>query len=665
MNRFFVSLCAVAVAGSALSVQALADRWTANPDGSIVWNLKGQLPHRDHLEMSGRQVSTIVRYGAEADSAAYLNITVLWPMLRTIPNNTHASLLRRFDWNPLTDLTVNGRPAGVEKLKSAHIDGTLELTATADAGRIGIERRVFPSPTHPMVLQQITLTNLSDKPMDVEVPSSRVVKSTPEAKGVKGAYTIVQTCKGFTKVLAPGESVTTDASIQAYSAAKGESELTPDAAAELAERRNLVGQWRGNLKVHTPNKDINNMFDFSKVRLAESIYETAGGPMHGPGGERYYAAIWTNDQAEYANPLFPFIGYDYGNASALNAYRHFARFMNPEYKPIPSSIIAEGIDIWNGAGDRGDAAMIAYGASRYALARASRAEAEELWPLIEWCLEYCRRQLTSDGVVASDSDELEGRFPSGDANLCTSTLYYDALLSASHLARELGKPAKVSSTYASEAKTLRAAIEKHFGADMKGFHAYKYYDGNDKLRSWISMPLVVGIFDRADGTIDALTSPYLWTDNGLLTEEGSKTFWDRSTLYTLRGVYHAGHPDKAQKLMDHYSHTRLLGEHVPYAIEAWPEGNQRHLSAESALYARVITEGLFGIRPTGFSSFDFKPSMPSDWNDMSLSDIHAFGTVFSIDVKRLSPSKLQVEIKTPKRTQKFTMAAGATKRVQL
>ena len=117
--------------------------------------------------------------------------------------------------------------------------------------------------------------------------------------------------------------------------------------------------------------------------------------------------------------------------------------------------------------------------------------------------------------------------------------------------------------------------------------------------------------------------------------------------------------------MDHYSHTRLLGEHVPYAIEAWPEGNQRHLSAESALYARVITEGLFGIRPTGFSSFEFKPSMPSDWNDMSLSDIHAFGTVFSIDVKRLSPSKLQVEIKTPTRTQKFTMAAGATKRVQL
>jgi len=94
--------------------------------------------------------------------------------------------------------------------------------------------------------------------------------------------------------------------------------------------------------------------------------------------------------------------------------------MNDDYKPIPSSIIAEGTDIWNGAGDRGDAAMIAYGAARYALARGDKQEAENLWSLIEWCLEYCHRKLNKEGVVTSDSDELEGRFPAGKANLCTS-----------------------------------------------------------------------------------------------------------------------------------------------------------------------------------------------------------------------------------------------------
>lgn len=50
--------------------------------------------------------------------------------------------------------------------------------------------------------------------------------------------------------------------------------------------------------------------------------------------------------------------------------------------------------------------------------------------------------------------------------------------------------------------------------------------------------------------------------------------------------------------MHEYSENRLLGEHVPYAVEAYPEGSGRHLSAESALYCRVITDGLFGINET-------------------------------------------------------------------
>jgi len=270
-------------------------------------------------------------------------------------------------------------------------------------------------------------------------------------------------------------------------------------------------------------------------------------------------------------------------------------------------IIAEGTDIWNGAGDRGDAAMCANGAARYALARADRTEAEELWPLVEWCLEYCNRKLTPAGVVASNSDELENRFPAGDANLCTSTLYYDALRSAVMLGRELGISAKQLNTYRDQANALEKAIEKHFGYEIEGFHSYRYYEGNDILRSWICMPLVMGIYTRTQGTIDALFSPRLWTDDGLLTQAGTETFWDRSTLYALRGTIAAGEVEKGMNFLKKYSHRRLLGDHVPYAIEAWPEGDQRHLSAESGLYCRIYTEGLFGIRPTGLRSFGMTP----------------------------------------------------------
>jgi hypothetical protein len=162
--------------------------------------------------------------------------------------------------------------------------------------------------------------------------------------------------------------------------------------------------------------------------------------------------------------------------------------MNPDYTPIPSSIIADGTSFWNGAGDRGDMAMIAYGAVRFALA-----------------------------------------------------------------------------------------------------------------------------------------------------------YGDRAALYALRGVLAAGETERAMDFLTRYSTRRLLGEHVPYPVEAWPEGNQRHLAAESALYCRVFTEGLFGIRPSGLRSFTATPRLPRTWDRMALRDVHAFGGVFDLVVTRVGP---QVRIDT-------------------
>jgi hypothetical protein len=177
------------------------------------------------------------------------------------------------------------------------------------------------------------------------------------------------------------------------------------------------------------------------------------------------------------------------------------------------------------------------------------------------------------------------------------------------------------------------------------------------------MPLVVGINDRAAGTIDALFSPRLWTNDGLLTQAGSTTFWDRSTLYGLRGVFAAGETEKALKFFIGYSNRRLLGDHVPYAVEAWPEGNQRHLSAESSLYCRVVTEGIFGFRPTGFNSFTISPRLPENWNEMALKNIVAFGGK-SIDVTvSRTPDGLHVVVISdgkPVRDQSIKKGAAVT-----
>lgn len=662
MRKFILFLFCFACLGGFVEAQ----RWALNAEGGITWQVRpGDAPHSDHIEMSGLQVSTVVRYGVDANGAFLLNRGMVWPLLRTIPNNTHASLMRKMGWNPLENVLV-GNAQIREQVQSISLDGTMTVRSLCPVrgGEVELTRVLFPSTSLPAFCEKYTLKNLGDKSVPVEASNVRSEILTPKERGVAGTYHLIQTLSGgFSRQLQPGEEVSFYVTTAGFK--EGETEVVPDVEKELQARKSLIQTFWSSLVFDSPDPVINTMFAFAKIRGAESIYQTAGGLMHGPGGESYYAAIWANDQAEYINPFFPFLGYDKGNGSALNSYKHFARFMNDAYKPIPSSIIAEGTDIWNGAGDRGDAAMIAYGAGRYALARGDRSEAEQLWPLIEWCLEYCRRQVNEQGVVASDADELENRFPAGDANLCTSSLYYDALNSAVYLGKALKKPGKLTAQYAREAKQLKKDIEAYFGATVEDFETYQYYDGNDILRSWICIPLTVGIYDRAEATIAALFSPRLWTENGLLTQAGSETFWDRSTLYALRGVYAAGETEKATEYLKFYSAQRLLGDHVPYAIEAWPEGNQRHLSAESGLYCRIITEGMFGIRPTGFRSFTMTPRLPAEWDHISLKSIRAFGSDFDISVVR-DGEKLAVSVTTGEKVVlKKTIKEGQTLTVSL
>lgn len=672
ISRIKLSLLCAAAVSSGMAATA-QNRWTIQPDGKTIrMEVSGQtIPHDDHVEMSGKFMAVVLYWDIDEDGGFGVDRSLVFPMLRTVPNNTHGSLMLRQNLDIVSQLRINNNNFLTFKTRYVELNGAMRVVEEHRQGDYGleVERVIFPAMEEQAMCERYVARNTGSVDYALQVPELVQTVVTDPARGVEGAYRIVSHVDGGgVYTVRPGESVTFSLVIEALG--KGDEPVSTDAGAMLAEREAFLSAIDSNLVLDTPDDVIDTEFRYAKIRASESIFKTKSGYMHGPGGESYYAAIWANDQAEYVNPFFPFLGYDVGNESALTAYRLFARYMNDEYKPIPSSIIAEGDDVWAGAGDRGDAAMIAYGAARYALTRSDRAEAEELWPLIEWCIEYCKRQINEAGVVKSDRDELEGRFPSGDANLCTSTLYYDALISAAYLGRELGKSPSQVADYRRRAKAMRAAIESHFGATVCGYETYRYYDGNDILRSWICMPLIVGIYDRAEGTIDALFHSDLYTSDGLLTAQGSETFWDRSTLYAFRGGYAAGYPDFMTEQLSFYSNRRLLGDHVPYPIEAWPEGNQRHLSAESGLYCRIITEGMFGIRPTGMRSFDLKPEIPSTWDHADLRHVRAFGSDFDILVKRLSPDKLQVTVlqygDDGKRSeQRFTVKQGRTIAVKL
>ena len=660
-----ILIALVALMGFTASAQ---NRWSIQPDGKTIrMEVKqGNYPHNDHVEMSGKMMATVLYWGIDENAKFVLDRSLVFPMLRRIPNNTHASLMLRQKLDVVAQLRINNNNNLKFTTRYVELNGAMTVVEDHKGGNYGLEitRTIFPTMERPMMCEHYVVRNSGTVDMALQVPDLQQSFLTDPEKGVKGSYKVSTHVEGAgVYKLKPGDQIEFDLVIQA--GLKDEKFAAVDVKAALAERKAFIDHMDENLVLDTPDDVIDTEFRFAKIRASESICKTKGGYMHAPGGESYYAAIWANDQAEYVNPFFPFTGYAVGNESALNSYMHFARFMNDEWKPIPSSIIAEGDDIWNGAGDRGDAAMIAYGASRYALTRADKDEAKQLWPLIEWCLEYSRRQMNEHGVVKSDRDELEGRFPSGPANLCTSTLYYDALISSAYLSRELGMSSKVYADLMKRAKAMHAAIESYFGANVKGYETYRYYEGNDILRAWICMPLCVGIYDRAEETVNAMFKSDLYTKDGLLTAQNSETFWDRSTLYAFRGGYAAGFPDFMTEELSYYSNRRLLGDHVPYPIEAWPEGSQRHLSAESGLYCRIITEGMFGIRPTGMRSFELKPEIPTDWEYASLKNVRAFGGNFDIDVKRVG-EKLQVVVKEQGgKTQTFNVKQGKVINVKL
>ena len=245
-------------------------------------------------------------------------------------------------------------------------------------------------------------------------------------------------------------------------------------------------------------------------------------------------------------------------------------------------------------------------------------------------------------MIESAYYELEGRFESGDANLSTSSLVYAALKNMKYLAKEKGDLEK-SQLYEKEENELRKNINTYFGCNIKGYDAYRYYDGNDKLRAWICIPLVFGIDERKQGTKEALLSDKLWTGNAIYTEEGNITIWDRSTLYSIRGLFKAGYIDEAANCLLEYSKERLVRERTPYAVEAirsddgrgWlGESMKSHLSAESCVLCLAITDGLFGIEGTGLKSFKFIPRLPKQYEYLNLNNIHAFGEIFDININK-------------------------------
>lgn len=602
-------------------------------ENHIAWTVKKGQSHFDNIEMSGLYTDFIVKYGVNEDGTLFLSRHCFFPTLRTIPNNTHATYDVLFEESGLPYLLLSNERITENPTKFT-FDGILTIDCKTDCG-LAVKHQLFPSSDLGFCLEIVTLKAQNELTLSVSKPCDTVYSY---GRGTKGVY-VAKVHHNFPEAvtLKKGESI--QYALYLYCDVGYSNSLIPDHTRELEKRKERIKQLcDGSLILKSSYPELDVMTRLSKLRAGESIFETLSGKFHSPGGYSYYAAIWCNDQIEYAGPHFAMTGDRTAIEASLNAYRAYIPFMSDNYYRLPSSIISEGLDIWEGAGDRGDAAMYLYGASSFCLLLGDREIAKELYPAIKWCAEYCERNKTEDGVISSYSDELEGRFPTDNkANLSTSSLCYGGLRLASKLAMSLDDE-ETAKIYVSRADLLLEAIEKYFGASLHNFETYRYSKGFDTLRAWICLPLCMGIRTRAEGTLGAMLSEYLWTEEGMLTcekstENTNSTIWDRSTLYGMKCAFIMGRSDKMKEPLLKYCQKRLLCDRVPYAVEAYPEGGKRHLSGESALFARIVSEGIFGIVPESLTSFSFDPNICACLGDISLSRIHICGGIYDISVK--------------------------------
>ncbi len=559
--------------------------------------------HSDHIEMSGEQVSGEIAYGVK-DGVPYYKRRFAYPDFRIQPNNTHGTYQPECNEAPIVFEEQ-------ELFDRVEWDGVLSVYS--HAGNLQIVRRFFPSTILPVYYEQVELFNGGTQSA---MPKWKTHKRLENKLACEGYVYFERVCETPCREVAAGEKVTL---LFCYSARFANKEI-PYEENPLEKRRARVEELMSQCDITTGNEIVDTMFAFAKLRAGESLFRTEKGLIHSPGGMAYYAAIWCNDQCEYVAPWFAFTGDKLQAEAIKNIYGWYYPYFNDDYLPIPSSIICGGKDNFGCAGDRGDAEMYLYGLSRVLLTQ-GKFPNEEQKKALDWCVEYIKRNITEDGVVFSDSDELENRISSG-INLNTSSLAYGGLGYYAVLLKRMRKAGEAEKIEQMQI-VLGEAIEKYFGGEIGGYHTYHYHKGCDVIRAWNCLPVYMGITNRAKDTLNSIDEK-LWTDGSCRSTEGETILWDRSAMYYIMALFRAGETERAWEKLKEYSELRLLGEHVPYAVEAYPEGGMRHLSAESGLFCRIFSDGLLNI---GFDEKGFvvKGILPEELNQVVVKNIYLNG----------------------------------------
>mmetsp|Transcript_3248 Transcript_3248/g.6111 ORF Transcript_3248/g.6111 Transcript_3248/m.6111 type:complete len:653 (-) Transcript_3248:1619-3577(-) len=635
-------------------------RWELREDHkyAVVRQVKSnEAAWQDFVEMSGLRCSMVVHYRVSS-TRCDVAIDAYFPQLRVRRGDPRGYSHVRFDGDLVsTGRTVlwGGKPVEWSQwtLVQVLFDGILRFIYVGPREQDRLEKQFFPSRRRALVCQRWV--------GDPSQMSELVLSPEELLAGICEWKEGSQTVQIYRISGTPGRS---SAGAALFGTTNGNVRVAFDIDDEYAERCDFIQHITSRRMVlKSPERMIDVMFGLAKIRATESVFESSlcsteskRGLVHSPGGGMFYCGVWANDQAEYACPFFPHVIHPHANdldtillEAAKNSLITLTRYPGRSLDTVPYSVEIEGEYI--GQLDRGDAAMFAYGASEFALRSGDQNFALALLPHIERCLRYVKSRVhPSLGVVISDSDELEGRYPTGSMNLSTSCLSFAAIESTRRLQAALSRK---SIDEQDNLQSLCGGIHRYFGTCVRGVDTFAYCDDEPRLRGWICLPLCFGIgLDRTNTTLTALfdESFGLWQrEHGISVAAHANDFWDRETLYALRSAFLVGDAEKSLTWLLSFTEARLLGGHVPYALEEESRGAQ--LSAESALYCRIVIEGMLGYRALDFNRFSLTPNIPHSWNFLRLENFSTQGYVVDVDVTRTGSIAYSVSVTAAQGTQ--------------
>ncbi|MDR2863395.1 MAG: hypothetical protein LBV54_05940, partial [Puniceicoccales bacterium] len=293
----------------------IPSRWKLADSNSITWevannpadkaaqgkrfNAQCASCHTDTIEMSGLQISPIITYGTyglKDRAGLVLKRTIVWPLLRkSNPRpgaRTHDHWAETFGKEVSPRFVVDGTEIKDENvLRFRHTQGTLVIESElGPKNEIALTRTISPSVDAPTYIEEYAFKNRSDRPVRLAATATPKTFTTDAKRGMFGSYGIAAVFGDIKETtLAPGDTVSSALFITGSKVSEvptPTSPATPPASSEsyLAARHAAVANWQNKLRLETPDPVLNTAFAFAKIRAAESIFKTAAGPLHSPGG---------------------------------------------------------------------------------------------------------------------------------------------------------------------------------------------------------------------------------------------------------------------------------------------------------------------------------------------------------------------------------------------